>query len=211
MRIIFTVDKIQAGTTDIIPACALNVFLNAAINHQIRPSATWTLCNKLLHKVTIRIFSAGTFVGVDFLAEPLSSVGARQHSPDFSDLPVSLLASTSSQSLCLPSKHATFSGFSQPAGSHCWRRPPRKCLYLPSGHANILRIFPTCRRHCWRRLPRRAFVFRRDTPTFSGFSRPAGVIVGVDFPAKSLSSVGARQHAQVFLGSPETSVGRGPP
>lgn len=96
--------------------------------------------------------------------------------------PESLLASTSSQS-----------------------------LYLPSGHANILRIFPTCRRHCWRRLPRRAFVFRRGTPTCSGFSRPAGGIVGVDIPAKPLSSVGPRQHAQVFLGSPETSVGRGPP
>ena len=125
---------------------------------------------------------AGIIVGVDLLAKPLSSVEARQHSPDFPGPPESLLASTSSQS-----------------------------LYLPSGHANILRIFPTCRRHCWRRLPRRAFVFRRDTPTFSGFSRPAGVIVGVDFPAKSLSSVGARQYAQVFLGSPETSVGRGPP
>ena len=125
---------------------------------------------------------AGVIVGVDFLAEPLSSVGARQHSPDFSGLPVSLLASTSSQSLCLPSKHA-----------------------------NIPRIFPARLSHCWRRPPRKAFIFRRGTPTFSGFSRPAGVIVGVDFPAKSLSSVGARQYAQVFLGSPETSVGRGPP
>ena len=156
--------------------------LSAAIGHQIRPSATWNLCNNLLHKVTIRIFSAGTFVGVDFLAEPLSSVGARQHSPDFSGLPVSLLATTSSQSLC-----------------------------LPSNHANIPWIFPARLSHCWRRPPRKAFIFRRGTPTFSGFSRPAGVIVGVDFPAKSLSSVGARQYAQVFLGSPETSVGRGPP
>ena len=169
MRIIFAVDKIQAGTTDIIPACALNVFLNAAINHQIRPSATWTLCNKLLHKVTIRIFSAGTFVGVDFLAEPLSSVGARQHSPDFSGLPVSLLASTSSQSLCLPSKHA-----------------------------NIPRIFPARLSHCWRRPPRKAFIFRRGTPTFSGFSRPAGVIVGVAFLAGPLSSVETRQPSPDF-------------
>ena len=145
MRIIFAVDKIQAGTTDIIPTCALNVFLNAAINHQIRPSATWTLCNKLLHKVTIRIFSAGIIVGVDLLAKPLSSVGARQHSPDFPDLPASLLASPSSQGLCLPSRHA-----------------------------NLLRIFPTCRRHCWRRLPRKVSILRRGTPICSGFSRLAG-------------------------------------
>lgn len=73
--------------------------------------------NSLLHKVTIRIFSAGTFVGVDFLAEPLSSVGARQHSPDFPDLPASLLASTSPQS-----------------------------LYPPSGHANMLRFFSARRK-----------------------------------------------------------------
>lgn len=54
MRIIFAVDKIQAGTTDIIPACALNVFLNAAISHQIRPSATWNLCNNLLRKFLLQ-------------------------------------------------------------------------------------------------------------------------------------------------------------
>ena len=123
---------------------------------------------------------AGVIVGVDFLAEPLSSVGARQHAPVFPGLPASLLASTSSQS-------------------------PR----LPSEHANMLRFFPACRRHCWRRLPRRAFVFRRGTPTCSGFSRLAGVIVGVDFLAEPLSSVRSRQHAQVFSGLPETSVGGG--
>lgn len=88
---------------------------------------------------------AGGIVGVDLLAKPLSSVGSRQHSPDFPDLPASLLASTSSQSLCLPSRHA-----------------------------NILRIFPARRRHCWRRHPCKAFVLRRATPTCSGFSRLAG-------------------------------------
>ena len=91
-------------------------------------------------------FSAGTFVGVDFLAEPLSSVG----------------------------------------------------------HANILRIFPACRYHCWRRLPRRAFVLRRGTPTFSGFFRPARIIVGVRLLAKPLSSVEARQHSPDFPGPPES-------
>ena len=54
---------------------------------------------------------------------------------------------------------------------------------------------------CWRRLPRRAFVLRRGTPTCSGFSRPAGVIVGVDFLAEPLSSVEARQHSPDFPGS----------
>ena len=88
---------------------------------------------------------AGIIVGVDLLAKPLSSVEARQHSPDFPGPPESLLASTSSQS-----------------------------LYLPSGHANILRIFPTCRRHCWRRLPRKVSILRRGTPICSGFSRLAG-------------------------------------
>ena len=88
---------------------------------------------------------AGVIVGVDLPAKPLSYVGARQHAPVFPGLPASLLASTSSQSLCLPSRHA-----------------------------NILRIFPARRYHCWRRLPRKAFVFRQGTPTCSGFSRSAG-------------------------------------
>lgn len=43
-------------------------------------------------------------------------------------------------------------------------------------------------------LPRKTFVFRRGAPTCSGFSRCAGVIVGVDLPTKPLSFVGARQH-----------------
>ena len=86
---------------------------------------------------------AGVIVGVDLLAKPLPSVGARQHAQDFPGLPALLLASTSSQSLC-----------------------------PPSGHANILRFFSACRRHCWRRLPHKAFVLRRVTPTCSGSSRP---------------------------------------
>ena len=45
-------------------------------------------------------------VGVDLPAKPLSSVGARQHAQDFLGLPASLLASTSPQILCLPSRHA---------------------------------------------------------------------------------------------------------
>ena len=112
-------------------------------------------------------------VGVDLPAKPLSFVGARQHAQNFPDLPASLLASTSPQNLCPPSRHA-----------------------------NMVKFFPVCRRHCWRRHPRKTFVLRRGTPICSGFSRSAGVIVGVDIPAKPLSSVEARQHAQDFPGLP---------
>ena len=112
-------------------------------------------------------------VGVDLPAKPLSSVEARQHGKVFFGLPASLLASTSPQNLCPPSRHA-----------------------------NMLRIFQVCQRHCWRRPPRKTFVLRRSAPTCSGFSRSASVIVGVDLPAKPLSSVEARQHAQDFPGLP---------
>ena len=60
-------------------------------------------------------------VGVELSAKPLSFVGARQHAQDFPDLPASLLASTSPQILCLPSRRA-----------------------------NMVKIFPVYRRHCWR-------------------------------------------------------------
>ena len=56
-------------------------------------------------------------VGVELSAKPLSFVGARQHDQDFPDLPASLLASTSPQS-----------------------------LYPPSGHANMLRFFSARRK-----------------------------------------------------------------
>ena len=112
-------------------------------------------------------------VGVDIPANPLSFVGARQHAQDFPDLPAALLASTSPQILCLPSRRA-----------------------------NMVRFFPVCRRHCWRRHPRKSFVLRRSAPTCSGFSRPAGGIVGVDIPANPLSSVETRQHGKVFSGLP---------
>ena len=108
-------------------------------------------------------------VGVELSAKPLSFVGARQHDQDFPDLPASLLASTSPQNLCLPSRRA-----------------------------NMVKFFLVCRRHCWRRPPHKAFVLRRGAPTWLRFSRPASVIVGVDIPANPLSSVGARQHDSDF-------------
>ena len=91
----------------------------------------------------------------------------------FSMMEMSMLASTSPQNLCPPSRHA-----------------------------NMLRIFQVCQRHCWRRPPRKTFVVRRGAPTCSGFSRSASVIVGVDLPENPLSSVEARQHASAYLDFP---------
>ena len=112
-------------------------------------------------------------VGVDIPANPLSFVGSRQHAQDFPGLPASLLASTSPQILCLPSRRA-----------------------------NMVKFFLVCWRHCWRRPPRKSFVLRRGTPTRLRFFRSAGVIVGVDLPANPLFSVGARQHASAYLDFP---------
>ena len=92
---------------------------------------------------------------------------------------ISVLASTSPQSLC-----------------------------LPSGHANMLKIFTPRRPLGWRRPHRKAFVFRRETPTCLGFSRPAGVFVGAVLPAKPLSSVKSRQPAQDFPDLPAPMNGK---
>ena len=113
--------------------------------------------------------SVGIFVGADLSAKPFSFVEPRQHAPAFPDLPASLLALTSSQSLC-PS----------------------------SSHANTPQLFPVCRRLCWRRPHRKAFTLRRAAPTRPGFSRFAGTHVGVDLPAKPLPFVELRQHAPAF-------------
>ena len=112
-------------------------------------------------------------VGVDIPANPLSFVGARQHAQDFPGLPASLLASTFPQS-----------------------------LYPTSDHANMKWIFPASWHHCWRRPPRKPFVFRWGTPTRFRLFRSAGVIVGVDLPAKPLSYVGSRQHDSDYLNLP---------
>ena len=79
-------------------------------------------------------------------------------------------------------------------------------LCLPPGHANTPRLFKACRRHCWRRPPRKSFALRRVTPTCPGFSRPAGVIVGVDLPANPLPFVESRQHAPDFPGRPTSML-----
>ena len=82
---------------------------------------------------------AKVYVGVDLPANPLPFVESRQHAPDFPGRSTSMLASTSQQSLC-----------------------------LPSGHANMPRIFQAGQRLCWRRPPRKSFALRRVTPTSSG-------------------------------------------
>ena len=115
--------------------------------------------------------SAGVFVGADLSAKPLSFVEPRQHAPAFSNLPASLLASTSSQS-----------------------------PYPSPNRANTPWVFPICRRICRRRPSRKAFALRRFTPTRPGFFRFAGAHVGVDLPAKPLPFVGSRQRAPAFSG-----------
>ena len=96
-------------------------------------------------------------------------IGSRQHAPAFPDLLAPMLASTSSRS-----------------------------PYPSPNRANTPWFFPICGRLCWRRPPRKAFVLRRATPTRPGFFRFAGIIVGVDLPAKPLSFVEPRQHAPAF-------------
>ena len=100
-------------------------------------------------------------------------VGSRQHAPAFSNLRASLLAPTSSQS-----------------------------LYPSPSCANTPRLFPVCRCPCWRRPPREALILRRTAPTRPGFFQSAGVFVGVDLLAKTLSFAELRQHAQAFSGLP---------
>ena len=111
---------------------------------------------------------AGAHVGGDLLAKPLSFAEPRQHALGFSNLRASLLAPTSSQS-----------------------------LYPSLNRANTPWVLPICRRLCWRRLLRKAFVLRRATPTRPGFFRFAGIIVGVDLPAKPLPFVEPHQHPKV--------------
>ena len=108
---------------------------------------------------------AGARVGVALLAKPLSFAEPRQHALGFSNLPASLLAPTSPQSLC-PS----------------------------SSHANTPKLFPVCQCPCWRRPPRKAFTLRRAAPTRPGFFRFAGAHVGAALLAKPLPFVGSRQH-----------------
>ena len=66
--------------------------------------------------------------------------------------------------------------------------PSPQNLNSSSGHANLARIFSVRRRLCWRRPPCKTLTLRRTTPTWSGFSRPAGASVGVALPAKPYSS-----------------------
>lgn len=80
-------------------------------------------------------------------------VGSRQHAPAFSNLPASLLAPTSPQSLC-PS----------------------------SSHANTPRLFPTCRRPCWRLVPARPYHFVRPRQHALGFSNLPAYLLASTFP-----------------------------
>ena len=74
-----------------------------------------------------------------------------------------------------------------------------RSLISSPGHANMLRFFP-CSRPRWRRPPCEALFLRRATPTWPGFSRLPGALVGAVLPAKPYFFAGPRQHAPVFPG-----------
>ena len=104
-----------------------------------------------------------------------------------------MLASTSRQSLCLPSGHANKNRIPQGFRRRCWRRPSGKAFAF---HL----VTPT--RTGFPRASGKAFAFRLVTPTRTGFPRASGDDVGVDLPAKPLPSVWSRQQAQNFPGLP---------
>ena len=114
-----------------------------------------------------------SLVGALFPPRPYSFVESRQPGPDFPGFPAPLLAPCSPQGL-IPS----------------------------SGHANMARIFPAFRRPCWRLAPAKALFLRQITPTWPGFSRPAGALVGALFPARPYFFVRSRQHGPDFPGFP---------
>ena len=151
-------------------------------------------------------------------------VGSRQHAPAFSNLPASLLAPTSPQSLCPSSSHANTPRLFPVCRCPCWRRPPRKALILrrtaptrpgfsrpagahvgalfpqglitSSGHANTPWVFPICRRICWRRPSRKAFALRRATP------RPKSIepeICAIQNERKTALSIPSRSFLQKFV------------
>ena len=141
-----------------------------------RPCWRLTPCNAFVLRPTTPTWvgfsrATGAHVGASLPAAPLSFVRPRQHGSDFPGRPAPLLAPRSLQRLC-PS----------------------------SGHANIGQILPACRRPCWRLTPCNAFVLRPTTPTWVGFSRAAGALVGASLPAAPLSFVRSRQHGPLFPG-----------
>ena len=160
LGILFCSSSVHANTPRLFPVCrgpCWRLVPRKALS--LRPATpTWSGFPRF----------AGAHVGVDLLAKTLSFAELRQHALGFSNLPASLLAPTSPQS-----------------------------LYPSSSCANTPRLFPVCRCTCWRRPSRKAFALRRATPTRPGFSRPAGAHVGVDLPAKPLPFVESRQHPKV--------------
>ena len=85
----------------------VNILFSMMEMSMLASTSPQNLCLPSRRANMVKFFrSAGVIVGVDLPAKPLSSVEARQHAQDFPGLPASLLASTSPQILCLPSRHA---------------------------------------------------------------------------------------------------------
>ena len=71
----------------------------------------------------------GALVGASLPAKPCFFIRSRQHGPFFPGLPMSLLASTSPQSLCPSSGHANRPPRIHSRGRRpCWRLAPGHCL-----------------------------------------------------------------------------------
>ena len=80
--------------------------------------------------------TVGAHVGATLPAKPLASVTSRQHGPDFPGSPALMLALSSLQSLCPPSRHANMVRIFP---AH--RRPGMKNLHPESNLSLTMRLF----------------------------------------------------------------------
>lgn len=98
LGILFFSSSVHANTPRLFPVCrrpCWRLVPRKALS--LRPATpTWSGFPRF----------AGAHVGVDLPAKPLPFVEPRQHAPAFSNLPASLLAPTSPQSLCPSLSHA---------------------------------------------------------------------------------------------------------
>ncbi len=108
-------------------------------------------------------------VGAGLPAKPYFFAGSRQHAPVFPGWPPAVLAPSS-----------------------------RRSLISSPGHANMLRFFPGGPRSRWRRPPCKTLFLRRVTPTWPGFSRLPGALVGAVLPAKPYFSPGHANMLRFF-------------
>ena len=91
---------------------------------------------------------------------------------------------TARKSLLLRPEALRQHGPAEPPATRPWCFTARKSLILIPSSGSTTPNGSVRRRLCWRRPPCKTLTLRRTTPTWSGFSRPAGASVGVALPAK---------------------------